>query len=146
MNVLVQAAYPIIVDTGQGYQRLQHCPGVRAEMSRILGLVQKQAGAWVGLSVVHLGDRDVPNGESCYYCWLLRCGAFCCAICVLYYSKPSPRMYFFLASLSCNSLSHTLRLYSLHRVTAASSGGHSLSLVRVAGVGQHRRAPAADPV
>ena len=32
-------------------------------MNRILSLVQSQAGPWVGLSVVHLGDRDVPNGE-----------------------------------------------------------------------------------
>jgi len=52
-----------LVDTGQGYQRLQSCPGVRAEMGRILSAVQRQAGPWVGLSVVHLGDRDVPNGE-----------------------------------------------------------------------------------
>jgi hypothetical protein len=54
-----------LVDTGQGYQRLQQCPHVRQEMSRILHTVQSSrgVGSWVGLSVVHLGDRDVPNGE-----------------------------------------------------------------------------------
>lgn len=59
-----------LVDTGQGYQRLQSCPGVRAEMGRILSAVQRQAGPWVGLSVVHLGDRDVPNGE--WMLWVCR--------------------------------------------------------------------------
>jgi hypothetical protein len=34
-------------------------------MRRILRHVQQNVGqSWVGLSVVHLGDRDVPNGES----------------------------------------------------------------------------------
>ena len=90
---------------------LQGSPRIRAEMSRILSLVQRKAGQWyaclnvcactpsgypfqyqvmyvcmhsnmcslfhyckmlyfisifvnrVGLSVVHLGDRDVPNGK-----------------------------------------------------------------------------------
>ena len=79
----------------------QGSPRIRAEMSRILSLVQRKAGQWyvcmyacmyivcmwcislcelldikilrmyvydashtrVGLSVVHLGDRDVPNGK-----------------------------------------------------------------------------------
>jgi hypothetical protein len=30
-------------------------------MKQILGKVQSEVGGWVGLSVVHLGDRDVPN-------------------------------------------------------------------------------------
>lgn len=30
-------------------------------MHRVLRVVQSECGPWVGLSVVHLGDRDVPN-------------------------------------------------------------------------------------
>jgi len=48
-------------NTGQGLNRVQRCPNVRAEMRRILAEVQRRCGPWVGLSVVHLGDRDVPN-------------------------------------------------------------------------------------
>ena len=35
---------------------------------------------------------------------------------------------------------------AVHRVSAAPSGGHSLPHVRLAGVGLHRRAAAADPL
>lgn len=46
----------------QGLNRVQSCPAVGAEMSSILQDVQRSvARNWVGLSVVHLGDRDVPN-------------------------------------------------------------------------------------
>lgn len=48
-------------DTGQGLNRVQSCPTVRSHMTAILSRVQRGIGRWVGLSVVHLGDRDVPN-------------------------------------------------------------------------------------
>eukprot|EP01035_Chromulina_nebulosa_P018955 gene18955-24763_t len=47
-----------LADTGQGYQRVQDCPNVGNEMRKILTRVQNRCGKWVGLSVVHLGDRD----------------------------------------------------------------------------------------
>jgi len=49
-------------NTGQGLNRVQACPRVAQEMRRVLARAQRESGApWVGLSVVHLGDRDVPN-------------------------------------------------------------------------------------
>ena len=51
-----------LADTGQGYQRVQQSPNVSRIMQSILTYVQSQCNErWVGLSVVHLGDRDVPN-------------------------------------------------------------------------------------
>lgn len=57
---MVEQSYRLC-DTGQGYQRVQYCPNVRQEMSDVLRKVQGMFSGWVGLSVVHLGDRDVPN-------------------------------------------------------------------------------------
>lgn len=52
-----------LCDTGQGYQRIQQCPNVSNLMHNILSGVQRASDSrWVGLSVIHLGDRDVPNG------------------------------------------------------------------------------------
>jgi hypothetical protein len=52
-------------NTGQGLQRMQSCPKISAAMSKIVGGTHQSTrakfGGWVGLSVVHLGDRDVPN-------------------------------------------------------------------------------------
>lgn len=51
-----------LYNTGQGLNRVQACPRVRKVMSNLLQQTQTEAGtAWVGLSVIHLGDRDVPN-------------------------------------------------------------------------------------
>lgn len=49
-------------NTGQGLNRVQSCPKVGKVMRGLLSATQQAAGsAWVGLSVIHLGDRDVPN-------------------------------------------------------------------------------------
>jgi len=57
---LLQARYRL-ADTGQGLNRLQSAPSVSKKMHSVLHQVQSECDRWVGLSVVHLGDRDVPN-------------------------------------------------------------------------------------
>ncbi|KAI9244581.1 hypothetical protein BDA99DRAFT_448371 [Phascolomyces articulosus] len=50
-----------LTNTGQGLQRIQQCRGIGGAMHKILHRAQKKSGSWVGSSVVHLGDRNVPN-------------------------------------------------------------------------------------
>ena len=47
--------------TGQGMQRVQQAPQIYASMQAILQSTQARVGAWVGSSVIHLGDEQVPN-------------------------------------------------------------------------------------
>ncbi len=50
-----------LTETGQGLHRLQQAPRVDKALREIVYKVQKKAGTWVGSSVIHLGDRNVPN-------------------------------------------------------------------------------------
>lgn len=49
------------VNTGQGYHRLCRAPSSYVFMSDCVSAAEKQMGGWVGIKVIHLGDRDVPN-------------------------------------------------------------------------------------
>lgn len=48
-------------DTGQGLNRVQAAPKTSRMMHAILHRAQKSVGSWVGSSVVHMGDHNVPN-------------------------------------------------------------------------------------
>lgn len=51
-------------NTGQGFNRLQQAPLTRQAIYGILFAVQQRLGkvdGWVGSSVIHLGDHNVPN-------------------------------------------------------------------------------------
>ena len=51
----------VLRDTGQGLNRVQAAPRVARAMASVLHACQTQCGGWVGSSVVHLGDHNVPN-------------------------------------------------------------------------------------
>ena len=48
-------------DTGQGLNRVQSAPKTSRMMHAILNRAQKSLGGWVGSSVIHMGDHNVPN-------------------------------------------------------------------------------------
>jgi len=47
--------------TGQGLHRVQQAPRISKAMRMILSKAQKKLGTWIGSSVIHLGDTNVPN-------------------------------------------------------------------------------------
>lgn len=50
-----------LADTGQGLNRIKVCPSVSRSMHNIIQRSMDRTGKWIGSSVVHLGDRAVPN-------------------------------------------------------------------------------------
>ena len=48
-------------DTGQGLQRVQNAPRTSRAMHQLLHSTQTKGGPWVGSSLIHLGDSNVPN-------------------------------------------------------------------------------------
>ncbi|KAF9450676.1 hypothetical protein P691DRAFT_664810 [Macrolepiota fuliginosa MF-IS2] len=48
-------------DTGQGLNRVQAAPKTSRMMHSILYKAQKSVGTWIGSSVIHMGDHNVPN-------------------------------------------------------------------------------------
>lgn len=53
--------YYSLRDTGQGLNRIQSAPRIGRAMCEILRRAQRSLGTWIGSSVVHLGDHNVPN-------------------------------------------------------------------------------------
>lgn len=50
-----------LTDTGQGLNRIKPCPSVARTMHNIIRTTMDRTGQWIGSSVVHLGDKAVPN-------------------------------------------------------------------------------------
>eukprot|EP01025_Chloroclados_australasicus_P049680 TRINITY_DN5673_c0_g2_i1.p1 TRINITY_DN5673_c0_g2~~TRINITY_DN5673_c0_g2_i1.p1 ORF type:complete len:691 (-),score=90.42 TRINITY_DN5673_c0_g2_i1:456-2369(-) len=50
-----------LADTGQGLNRIQQAPSISRAIHGILTRCKQKLGHWVGSSVVHLGDHNVPN-------------------------------------------------------------------------------------
>ena len=48
-------------NTGQGIQRVQPSPRTYKAMQHVLRDTQSEVGAWVGSSMIHMGDHNVPN-------------------------------------------------------------------------------------
>jgi hypothetical protein len=61
MRGVEHLAHPSSAATNPCGFQVQSCPAVARTMSDILTQTHAEVRGWVGLSVVHLGDRDVPN-------------------------------------------------------------------------------------
>jgi hypothetical protein len=60
-DMLTERNHYRLQNTGQGLQRVQSAGSVGRTMAQIISRCQKRIGNWVGSSVVHLGDHNVPN-------------------------------------------------------------------------------------
>lgn len=59
---LLSSTNPYVLrNTGQGLHRVQPAPNVSRAMRAIIRRVQTKVGSWIGSSVIHLGDHNVPN-------------------------------------------------------------------------------------
>ena len=63
-DLLSESVTYSLQDTGQGMQRVQQCPRTYKAMQTILTRVQGKVNHWVGSSVIHMGDHNVPNALS----------------------------------------------------------------------------------
>ena len=60
-DLLREGAHYQLTNTGQGLNRVQSAPQTNKAIHQVLGRCQSKLGHWVGSSVVHLGDHNVPN-------------------------------------------------------------------------------------
>eukprot|EP01113_Clastostelium_recurvatum_P026869 TRINITY_DN3228_c0_g1_i3.p1 TRINITY_DN3228_c0_g1~~TRINITY_DN3228_c0_g1_i3.p1 ORF type:complete len:288 (+),score=47.50 TRINITY_DN3228_c0_g1_i3:106-969(+) len=62
-DLLDESTFYRLRDTGQGLNRVQPCPRVSRSMHAIVDHTMRRVGYdnWVGSSVIHLGDHNVPN-------------------------------------------------------------------------------------
>jgi hypothetical protein len=63
-DLLSESVTYSLQDTGQGMQRVQQSPRTYRAMQKILARVQGKVSQWIGSSVVHMGDHNVPNALS----------------------------------------------------------------------------------
>jgi hypothetical protein len=63
-DLLSESVTYSLQDTGQGMQRVQQSPRTYQAMQQILQRVQNKVSHWVGSSVIHMGDHNVPNALS----------------------------------------------------------------------------------
>jgi hypothetical protein len=62
---LLSASVPYTLrNTGQGLQRVQQSPRTYKAMQGVLQSTQSKLGSWVGSSMIHMGDHNVPNALS----------------------------------------------------------------------------------
>ena len=60
-DLLRESSYYQLTNTGQGLNRVQSAPNTSRAIHNVLARCQSKLGHWVGSSVVHLGDHNVPN-------------------------------------------------------------------------------------